>query len=248
MGIRRGNQNFIGGIKDGLVLYYDATSSFVSSSYGVNPSNWNSIAGNSLTFQNSPVYTGSIGGNVTFNRNLNQNAYYSNGDITLDNATMILWGKYFTTQSGVYVGTLFSSCDNSNYDYASGFCLYWAYYVPGLIFESSVAGGGYSNAYNYISSSTTFSANTWYHITFTIDSSWITCYLNGIQQKRLFRSNNSNSQIYLNTFCIGSRCQGTSYFFDYCTGSVAQAMIYNRALSSSEVVSLYSGSKGRFGL
>ena len=32
------------------------------------------------------------------------------------------------------------------------------------------------------------------------------------------------------------------------SGAIAQVLVYNRALSSSEIASLYSGSKGRFGL
>ena len=49
-----------------------------------------------------------------------------------------------------------------------------------------------------------------------------------------------------NLFVIGRDLGGdTGRFF---TGSVASVQMYNRALSIGEIVSIYSGSKARFGL
>lgn len=85
--------------------------------------------------------------------------------------------------------------------------------------------------------------NVWYNVTFTWTSSIINGYLNGIQfgvPTSYTASGNTTN------FAIGSYMSpfGTQGF----TGNIAKTLIYNRALSSSEVQQNYNTTKSKFGL
>ena len=248
MSLHRGNQNFTlnGGIKNGLILYYDASSSFLSSSYGVadNNTNWNSIIGPNLTLYGSPTYTGSVGGNVKFYKSSNQNATYNSSGPVLTNTTFTAWFQISADDGAV--ASCCNQVSNGSYDFNNGFCIYYESTLgPGITIEGGFRGGGGYNTTNFFGVTPTL--NQWYNFTFTVDSSFITSYVNGVAKVSASRVNNGSSTIDFSTFCLGSRC-GANSFFTYLSGSVAMAMVYNRALSSTEIATIYSGSKGRFGL
>jgi hypothetical protein len=85
--------------------------------------------------------------------------------------------------------------------------------------------------------------NAWYNLTMTWTSTSVSGYLNGIQFGATASYSASGTTT---TFIIGGYTSplGTQVF----TGNIPQVSIYNRALSSSEVLQNYNATKTRFGL
>ena len=116
-------------------------------------------------------------------------------------------------------------------------------------------GGGTNQFTFYVNDSGTWKSidssvlnvGTWYNLVGTINTTNISIYVNGT----LYATgagistgilNNSNS---IMTIGIDPRYLTISQFFN---GSVANKMVYNRTLTSSEVLHNYNIQKSRFGL
>ena len=107
-------------------------------------------------------------------------------------------------------------------------------------YGGDVAGVGGSGFYTGGSSNTTLSNGTWNHVVFVISGTSITGYINGSQDTGLSRTLGANIQYAgtSNTFHLGSR-KGTFGTYGYFNGKIDQARIFNKALSASEVSTLY---------
>jgi hypothetical protein len=98
--------------------------------------------------------------------------------------------------------------------------------------------------YNY-TTSTSISANTYYHTVFALSSGFVNTYKNGV----LIDSNISSTQGYITSF--GDVSIGRGFILDpsrYFAGIIPILKIYNRALSSFEVANNYRAYKSRFNL
>lgn len=89
----------------------------------------------------------------------------------------------------------------------------------------------------------TLSANTWYIVTFTYDGSSPKVYVNGNLTNSATNAGSLKTSD-TNNFYIGTG-PGVSQFVD---GLISFSLIYNRALSDSEVKQNYNALKGRFGI
>ena len=98
------------------------------------------------------------------------------------------------------------------------------------------------NPYLTIASTTTLSLNTWYcgAVTFNNTTGWV-IYLNGVQENTSSDTSTfgTNGEINIGSFTVGN------YVFQ---GNIANAFVYNRVLSSSEILQNYNATKKRFGL
>ena len=84
--------------------------------------------------------------------------------------------------------------------------------------------------------------NEWYNLVASWDGSIVTVYINGIYNKQY------NLETYTNLTTstrIGSSGDATGYQFG---GEVGEVWIYNKSLSSTEVLQNYNASKNRFGI
>jgi Concanavalin A-like lectin/glucanases superfamily len=242
MGIRRGNQNFIGGIKDGLVLYLDATTSLLSSSYGVagDNTNWNTAFGNyNPTLINSPIYTGSFGGCINFN---GTNQYVSiprGGGLNNSSAyTIEVWVKWNGIQSkspltiwGPICGRQYNGTNSQN--------------IIGLNGANPTGSKivYFSTNYYYLTGSSNVGLNTWNYVSIVFSSGKSNIYKNGI-----FENSGSGGGTFDNTGIVLSLGAWIDDGNTYASCSIGSLSIYNRALSLNEITTSYSGSKGRFGL
>lgn len=94
----------------------------------------------------------------------------------------------------------------------------------------------------YVNGVTTLNANQWYHLTTTRSNGIVTMYLNGIFET----SGSANGSIpTTNPFTIGNGHDYTSEAFG---GNIATLKIYNRSLSSSEVLTNFNSVRSKFGL
>jgi len=93
----------------------------------------------------------------------------------------------------------------------------------------------------YNASSTSF-LNQWFHMIVTSDSTGGKLYLNGAEVTPLL-SNSVDEDLGVN-FRIGTRYTDSSRW----TGKMGPIRIYNKVLTSAEVLSNFASTKGRFGL
>ena len=115
------------------------------------------------------------------------------------------------------------------------------FYHPGItnISLHSNTGIGSRNAFNksYVS----YPITEWQQFSFTINEIDLRLYYNGVFLGSQTRT--SGGSIPVNTFNIGVT-MGYGYF----NGETSQSLLYNRTLSSAEVLQNYNALKGRFGL
>ena len=161
---------------------------------------------------------------LTFGKdNSSNSAYYfdGNGDYleyvtnipSFDNYTISLWAK--PASSGTYEA-MFSSYDNSN----NGFQID----LNGNNFHIRKSSGG-----NIVLS--TAQLEVWTFIAFTYDGTNSIGYINSVSDNE-----SSGGTTEFNRFRIGRNRGGSTYF----SGAIDELRIYNRALTASEIASLYA--------
>jgi hypothetical protein len=87
--------------------------------------------------------------------------------------------------------------------------------------------------------------NTWYNYTAVLTTTSINLYENGILQNT---TTNSDSFITPNTNIVLNAGYYDNNIVDFINGKSPMFQIYNRALSSTEVLQNYNATKGRYGL
>ena len=89
------------------------------------------------------------------------------------------------------------------------------------------------------------STNTWYNacVTYDVSTAIATLYLNGI-----IIGSPATSFTTINSSSFNGVIGAETVNFSFLNGNIAQTSIYNRALSSTEVLQNYNATKGRFGL
>jgi len=120
-----------------------------------------------------------------------------------------------------------------------GFPWTWLLENPSNIFTFRISAGG--SDVNIVDTSTHL-LNTWYNVVGTYNGSVISIYVNGVLKNARVQTGTlgTNSE----TAKIGTY-QGTNYNL---TGRIANVYIYNRTLSSTEILQNYNALKSRYGL
>ena len=232
-----GRVAYYGGIvKDGLVLNLDAGK---KDSFNRVGTTWKDISGNgyngTLTnFGTQTIYDLNNGGSIIFDG--------TNDFCNLGNSNI------FDSKS-ITVSCFFKSTDNSNF--SSMVSKKGSDLITGWELSNS---GGYLRVVLRPSSGTginevlggVISLNNWLQGTFTYDNilNEIRLYLNGVQVGGNYGTSPnliSNGNLY-----VGVRNDGTH--FDPFKGNISNVILYNRALSSSEVLQNYNATKGRYNL
>jgi hypothetical protein len=93
------------------------------------------------------------------------------------------------------------------------------------------------------SNNNAISNNTWHNVTLVLDNQ-VTLYIDGVSSTNRTQDSSGNYSTVNNEFSIGSIDDSN---YDY-IGSLSTVILYNRALSASEVTQNYNRLKGRFGL
>jgi hypothetical protein len=101
--------------------------------------------------------------------------------------------------------------------------------------------GFYNGAWN-ISSAYTLTAGNWYHLVGNFDGANLRLYVNGVNQ--VTTANTGTPTV--NTG--GIRLMRRWDYDEYWGGHLSTVKIYNRALTSQEILQNYNATKGRFGL
>lgn len=208
-------------VTDGLVLYLDAanTKSYVSGS-----TRWNDMSKfeNNLTLVNSPTY--STTNYFTFN---GTNQYATS------TKTNIVPTTTYSKQIWFYLNAI--ADNNLISSEAGGHYMFFGSTNKLYAGNNNWAGFPYN-----LQSSSTFTTGVWYNAAIIFNTTdGMLLYLNGVLNA---------SYTSIKTAHIGN---GSTNIGSYSTGNllngrVSSAMIYNRTLSSSEVLQNYNATKGRY--
>jgi hypothetical protein len=92
-----------------------------------------------------------------------------------------------------------------------------------------------------INSSSTISANTWYHITFTCDGTISTLYLNGVSV-----GTSANIPSGFGSYFYFGHLTDNASSSEYLKGNIANVQLYTKSLSAVEVLQNYEAQKSKF--
>jgi hypothetical protein len=224
-------------VTDGLVLALDAAN---IKSYPGSGTTWTDMSGlgNNGTLTNGPTFSSNNAGSIEFD---GTNDYVVLTRPVQDDFTLSCWFR--TTQSfTIYTSGAFHwwqgaglvDCEVGNVVNDFGLSLNAA--------KVSFGVGGSSDT--SIQSPLTYNDNVWHYAVATRirSSGALVLYVDGTLVAS--GTGGTNSLTTATQLRIGSLQTNTNFFL----GNIAQASIYNRALSAAEVLQNYNALKGRFGL
>jgi len=218
-------------VTDGLVLCLDAGN---TKSYPGSGTTWTDLSGrsNTGTLTNGPTYNSSNGGSIVFD-GIDDYVNIS-GSTIVSQATFSVWLKRNGTQSS-YAGILFSRGGSSTN-------------VSGLDFNSTNNTLGYhwndtSGSYQF-NSGLTPPNGVWCMGSVSVTSTTATFYL--CQSSGITTA--TNTLAHASTTLDGLKLGWDGAVSRYMNGNIAQASIYNRALTAAEIQQNFNALRGRFGI
>jgi hypothetical protein len=212
-------------VTNGLVLALDAAN---TQSYPGSGNIWRDLSGNGndITLVNSPTFSTTNKGQITFNGSTQYGTVPSNTSLTFSQPTVIV-----ACTPGV--GTVIAKGRSGSY---------WNY---GIAAPSTTFFRARNN--NNDVDSLTYPTKSGINIfTAAWDGAFVNFYLNG---EFLSKTNSSYSPIAnnLHNLTIGVAQSGGG-FFEYYGGSISYILIYNRCLSANEIKQNHDALKSRYGL
>jgi len=224
-------------VTSGLVLALDASdrNSYISGS-----TTWTDLSGNrnNGTLTNGPTFSSANGGSIVFD---GTNDYIECGNPS--SLASIAGTTNLTVSGWVNFSEYSGSSGPQSYSVVTNYGGYtntiWLVENPGNALRFRVVVGG-SDV--WVSDTSIHLLNAWYYFVGTYDGSNMKIYMNGSLKNT--RAQTGTLSAANGTMRIGAYEDGR-----YCLkGNVAQTQIYNRALSSQEVLQNYNASKSRFNL
>jgi hypothetical protein len=105
---------------------------------------------------------------------------------------------------------------------------------------------GIGNASTTIATTSTYNDNVWHYVVCTRVKSTgaIAMYVDGVSTPVATGTGNTNSLTAATNMRIGSLQTNVNFF----NGNITQAMIYSRALTTTEISTIYTATKSRYGL
>ena len=214
-------------VTDGLVFYVDAGN---DNSYPGSGTTWTDLIGrNDGTLTNGPTYSSGNGGSIVFD---GSNDFIDCTSLIIpSNISICAFVKFDSATGNMQIAS------------ADGSPRSWQFRIRGeitnnpgemIIFNSA----GQNKT---VSTSSALTTDTWYHLSGTYDSTNIKIYLNGVLENTTAHGTGIQGSGSSGDFKIG--CRATTTFFD---GSIPFVQLYDRALSSAEILQNYNALKNRF--
>ena len=229
-------------VQSGLVMNLDA--SFKSSYLGTGTT-WYDISGsgnNNGTLTNGVGYSSTNGGVMTFD---GVNDFVNCGNSSTFNQTNALtlstWVKINSLSSeNTLIGKQW--CNLNQYSY-----LLYVNTQGKLIFDTANSGAcnGYFSAYT---STNSLSINTWYNVVISFTNASIKIYLNGQLISGSLSGINTGLFVGNAPVLLGTYRGLSGNYASMLNGNMGSTLIYNTALSDSEVTQNFNATKSRFGL
>lgn len=223
-------------VSNGLILYIDAAN---NRSYPGSGNTWYDLSGNSrnILLYNTPTFTPSNLGTIDFDAtSVEFGTFTSPSSIT--NFTCEAWIRVNTAPASNTVQAIVTQTypgTSSKINYSLGF--------NGAngsgAYDGKINGGFYDGTWR-LTGGFTPTVGVWYHTAVTYNGTTIIQYQNGVSQSTLNYSGTPTGS------------GGSSYIMrrwddpNMLDGNLAMLKIYNRALSSLEVLANYKSTLGRF--
>lgn len=233
-------------VTDGLTLYLDAanTRSYVSGS-----TVWNDLSrsDNNATLlpssANKPVFFSNNGGYLKFDGSDDYVSIPASTSTAFNGTdyTISVWTRISSIHPTQYSAIVSRFGPISNYQ---GYAIEASNNTGSNKFAFLV---GSANVFNRVFSDSTIVFNTWYNLVGTSTSNVCRFYINGVvQSTTVNQTTTTTSNVNLK---IGRYYDEVAYATQFLlVGDVSNCVIYNRALSASEVLQNYNTTKSRFGL
>ncbi len=221
-------------ITNGLVLALDAAD---KNSYPGTGTTWKDLTtnANNGTLVNTPTFSNINGGTLSFNGTNQAVDVTSNSSLRPTNVSLSVW---FNRNNSTIVGNeaIAESRKSSWISYglhiSSGGIDWFIGYLDSSPYSTSVGAYG-----NYVD-------GNWHNVVGTYDKQNLKIYVDGVLKNT---SNSFTSDILYSgdlLFIIGFHAESTTYF----EGKISNTLLYNRALTATEVLQNYNATKTRFGL
>jgi hypothetical protein len=227
-------------VTDGLILALDAGN---TKSYPGSGTSWTDLSGqgNTGTLTNGPTYSSADGGSIVFD---GSNDYGSLSSLNLstlmngsNNFSLSLWfntDSFPATTSFLVSPVLF---------WAGNRAIYFVFGDSAPADQFSVRVNQNSTWQSPVQNNSTLSTGTWYNMLVTYNSSsGYILYQNGTSVDTSSTTGSISSFNDLNPQIGSLTIQGTRYY----DGKISQILIYNKALTASEVQQNYNSLKGRY--
>jgi hypothetical protein len=169
------------------------------------------------------------------------NVPYNSTQNLTNQGTVSVWIYPFSTTQGSYAG-LVAQCTGGSVN-TQAYQLSWRQ-ISGALYGAICNGSG---TYNEIYGTLPTVANTWYNIVFTWNGSQLNMYNNGTLIGTTTQT--INNQVLTTDLTIGGYTyKGAGGSGEYFNGKIANVEIYDRGLTTSEVLTNYNALKTRFGI
>jgi hypothetical protein len=212
------------------VLYLDAGN--VASYPGTGTVWTDLIGGKVFNLINGPTYDSGNGGKINFVATTGQYAECSTSLTSLPEFTTSVWQNWSGVNTGEFPCILTEVYTGGAINYVMG------------KLQGGVAQSGYFNGGFQISPQFTLSANTWYNIVTTCDSSQVVkVYLNNV-----LISTTSTTGAQPSSSNSGIRLMRRWDFAENWGGYLSTVGIYDKALDSTQISSIWNTTKSRYGL
>ena len=218
-------------VESGLVLALDAGN---SKSYPGSGTTWTDLSGNGRNGTLSATsigYNSANGGSLVFDGTDDQ-VTVSGSSFTVTASTWIVWMR----RGGIdgYDGILFSRVPQTvGINFLSGGPLSYTY-------EGTSPGPGYNWNSELIPPD-----SAWSMVAFTFTSTGATAYLYQASGLTTASNNYNHPSVTVNDLRVGNDAGLAGRLYQ---GRIAQALIYNRALSATEIQQNYLATKSRYGI
>lgn len=237
--------NILPAVSDSLVLNLDAGN---RASYAGTGTTWYDLSGNNLngTLINGPAYSGT--GSSTYISFDGSNDYISifptGSTLSYNRSAFTVAGfTYMTSLPTSYYGVILSKW-NTGAGNDNEFILNTTdgnLFQFAVDFDDSLTPDSQTN--DYVVSTTTIVANTWYYVAATFNNGVMKMYVNGVLENTVTASvstvkTNTNSSLDIGRF-------GTIY---YSTGRRGLVQLYNRDLSATEILQNFNFYRSRYGI
>jgi hypothetical protein len=222
-------------IKDGLVLYLDAGSP--NSYFPLDPTTtWKDISGNynNTTLFNNPSFNSGNGGTFVFD-GVDDYGWVSTSVNAGNPNTVCAIVKLNGLQPGALTSSIYSPLSNGSDN--------WLGFTNNTLFLYATESTDINN-FNLVGTIPLNTSNdVWYFITSVINGSTASLYVNGVLDTSVTKSFTIGSWGGSGVY-IGSRTPSQRFF----KGSIANIIVYDRALSQNEILQNFNATRSRFGI
>jgi hypothetical protein len=226
-------------VRDGLVLDLDAAK---RDSYPGSGTVWRDIAGGVITgsLVNGPTFDPNNGGSIVFDGTNDYVNLPYNPNYNFTTISSLTWVKTPIQYTGSAFKAIISKQSDIIFDREFNFYT-WSSLNNGVINQLHFSTSRLTSHTGFINvPGGSLSLNTWHQIGFTVGNGFLNYVLNG--------------QIIQSTITTGTFNATGSYDIkvgradNNWLGNISNVLLYNRILSSTEVLQNYNATKGRYGL